>query len=260
MCIRNQYLPLRGSFTASHRLPILLFNDNNNNDDTACLHSTAHQPRCFLLPALNRSPTAGMSDHWQPSPDLWTPPDDPSPGIRALLAFVERRNQWLSTSISTSASASAEGPISEHPTTDASPPLPPGSPHHHRRRRKTPGGQARYLALFDESLEHRIVPKTLQRPVLNRKQYGDYIAGLLPFFKSYTVSRPPNPTQHVLFYALPYVTNDSFFPFPLTRRSSSLRSVSNGMFGGACMQPARVKITHPVFFNCSCLEDKGFSI
>ncbi|TFK45090.1 hypothetical protein BDQ12DRAFT_674104 [Crucibulum laeve] len=38
------------------------------------------------------------------------------------------------------------------------------------------------MAVFDNSLEHRILPKSLGRPVLNKKQYGEYFKGLMPTF------------------------------------------------------------------------------
>ncbi|KAF9012705.1 hypothetical protein BDQ17DRAFT_720999 [Cyathus striatus] len=39
------------------------------------------------------------------------------------------------------------------------------------------------LDCFDDSLEHRILPKSIGRPVLNKKQYGDYFRGIISFFK-----------------------------------------------------------------------------
>ncbi|KAK1231655.1 hypothetical protein PQX77_005221 [Marasmius sp. AFHP31] len=42
----------------------------------------------------------------------------------------------------------------------------------------------RVMNLFDDSLEHRILPKSLARPVLNKKQYREYLAGLLRWIKS----------------------------------------------------------------------------
>jgi hypothetical protein len=43
------------------------------------------------------------------------------------------------------------------------------------------------MGFFDDSLEHRILPKSLGRPVLTKKQYSDYVAGLLRFIASYKV-------------------------------------------------------------------------
>ena len=79
-----------------------------------------------------------------PSSDTYTPPEDPSPNLQALLSYVDARNDWA---------------------TDT----------------------ARIMDHFDESLEHRIVPKSLGRPVLNKRQYGEYIHGLLSFIKTYSV-------------------------------------------------------------------------
>ncbi|KAL0574813.1 hypothetical protein V5O48_007150 [Marasmius crinis-equi] len=42
----------------------------------------------------------------------------------------------------------------------------------------------RVMDLFDENLEHRILPKSLARPVLNKKQYGEYLVGLMGWIKS----------------------------------------------------------------------------
>ncbi|KAG6813765.1 hypothetical protein H0H92_007717 [Tricholoma furcatifolium] len=39
--------------------------------------------------------------------------------------------------------------------------------------------------LFDESLEHHILPKSLGRPVLDKKQYLTYFAKIMPLFKSF---------------------------------------------------------------------------
>ncbi|RDB25161.1 hypothetical protein Hypma_007986 [Hypsizygus marmoreus] len=39
------------------------------------------------------------------------------------------------------------------------------------------------MAVFDETLEHRILPKSLGRPVLNKAQYSAYFAGVMPLFK-----------------------------------------------------------------------------
>ncbi|KAK7472363.1 hypothetical protein VKT23_000480 [Stygiomarasmius scandens] len=49
-------------------------------------------------------------------------------------------------------------------------------------------GPADFLALFDESLEHRILPQSLAKPVLNKRQYAELISGLLRFIKSYKMT------------------------------------------------------------------------
>ncbi|KAF9558104.1 hypothetical protein CPC08DRAFT_639403 [Agrocybe pediades] len=41
----------------------------------------------------------------------------------------------------------------------------------------------RILDCFDEELEHRILPGSLNRPVLNKRQYRDYLNGVLPLFR-----------------------------------------------------------------------------
>ncbi|KAF9047699.1 hypothetical protein BJ165DRAFT_1315924, partial [Panaeolus papilionaceus] len=38
---------------------------------------------------------------------------------------------------------------------------------------------------FDETLEHRILPQSLGRPVLNKKQYAQYFRAIFPIFKSW---------------------------------------------------------------------------
>lgn len=45
------------------------------------------------------------------------------------------------------------------------------------------------MACFDEALEHRILPQSLGRPVLNKRQYGEYIRGIMPLFKRLQVLR-----------------------------------------------------------------------
>jgi len=44
------------------------------------------------------------------------------------------------------------------------------------------------MSFMDDSLEHRILPKSLGRPVLNKKLYGEYLGGLLPVFKTYKMT------------------------------------------------------------------------
>lgn len=47
----------------------------------------------------------------------------------------------------------------------------------------------KYMAVFDDTLEHRILPKSLGRPVLTKKQYAVYCAEVMPLFKKFHVSR-----------------------------------------------------------------------
>lgn len=51
---------------------------------------------------------------------------------------------------------------------------------------------ARIIAPFGDSLEHHILPKSLGRPVLNKRQYTEYMAGVIPLFKSFKVSARPS--------------------------------------------------------------------
>lgn len=46
------------------------------------------------------------------------------------------------------------------------------------------------MAVFDDTLEHRILPKSLGRPVLNKKQYSEYFGGVMPLFKKFHVRAP----------------------------------------------------------------------
>jgi hypothetical protein len=46
------------------------------------------------------------------------------------------------------------------------------------------------LDCFDDALEHRILPQSLGRPVLNKRQYGEYIKGVMPIFKRFQVCSP----------------------------------------------------------------------
>lgn len=43
------------------------------------------------------------------------------------------------------------------------------------------------LDCFDEELEHRILPLSLGRPVLNKRQYGEYLKGIMPLLNSFKV-------------------------------------------------------------------------
>ena len=45
------------------------------------------------------------------------------------------------------------------------------------------------MACFDEALEHRILPQSLGRPVLNKRQYGEYFAAIMPLMKKSQVLR-----------------------------------------------------------------------
>lgn len=47
----------------------------------------------------------------------------------------------------------------------------------------------KYMAVFDDTLEHRILPKSLGRPVLTKKQYAVYCAEVMSLFKKFHVSR-----------------------------------------------------------------------
>ncbi|KIK69015.1 hypothetical protein GYMLUDRAFT_35054 [Collybiopsis luxurians FD-317 M1] len=77
------------------------------------------------------------------------PPDDRSPNLQTALAFIDARNLWV-----------GEGP----------------------------DGVDQMLSLFDDNLEHRILPQSLCRPVLSKNQYRDYVRGLLQFIREYKVS------------------------------------------------------------------------
>jgi len=44
------------------------------------------------------------------------------------------------------------------------------------------------MSVFDDSLEHRILPKSLGRPVLTKKLYGDYFKGMMPVFKKFHIT------------------------------------------------------------------------
>ncbi|KAF5383395.1 hypothetical protein D9757_006159 [Collybiopsis confluens] len=83
---------------------------------------------------------------WTPSPLKYEPPDDQSPNLQTALAFIDARNLWVS---------------------------PDG-----------PDGVDQMLSLFDESLEHRILPQ----PVLSKNQYREYVRGLLAFICEYKVT------------------------------------------------------------------------
>ena len=45
------------------------------------------------------------------------------------------------------------------------------------------------MACFDEALEHRILPQSLGRPVLNKRQYGEYFGAIMPLMKKSQVLR-----------------------------------------------------------------------
>ncbi|PPR06862.1 hypothetical protein CVT26_003986 [Gymnopilus dilepis] len=46
----------------------------------------------------------------------------------------------------------------------------------------------RIIECFDEQLEHRILPSSLGRPVLNKRQYREYLKGIMPLMKSFRVT------------------------------------------------------------------------
>ena len=48
----------------------------------------------------------------------------------------------------------------------------------------------RIIECFDEQLEHRILPSSLGRPVLNKRQYREYLKGIMPLMKSFRVRLP----------------------------------------------------------------------
>jgi len=43
------------------------------------------------------------------------------------------------------------------------------------------------LPLLDDRLEYHILPKSLARPMMNKKQYGEYFIGVMPVFRSLKV-------------------------------------------------------------------------
>jgi len=47
------------------------------------------------------------------------------------------------------------------------------------------------LDCFDDALEHRILPQSLGRPVLNKRQYGEYIKGVMALFERVQVCLHP---------------------------------------------------------------------
>ncbi len=47
------------------------------------------------------------------------------------------------------------------------------------------------MKFFHATLEHRYLPKSLGRPVLNRRQYGEYVSQLQPMFASFRVRETP---------------------------------------------------------------------
>ncbi|KAF5317003.1 hypothetical protein D9611_003665 [Ephemerocybe angulata] len=40
-------------------------------------------------------------------------------------------------------------------------------------------------SVFDEALEHRILPKSLERPVLTKRLYGEYWRGVMALFERF---------------------------------------------------------------------------
>ena len=45
------------------------------------------------------------------------------------------------------------------------------------------------MACFDEALEHRILPQSLSRPVLSKRQYGEYFKAIMPLINKNQVLR-----------------------------------------------------------------------
>ncbi|KAJ4483774.1 hypothetical protein J3R30DRAFT_1827439 [Lentinula aciculospora] len=90
---------------------------------------------------------------WTPSSLTYVPPlaADQTPNLQTALAFIEARNSWFS-------------------------------------RAACSNGVEQMMSLFDESLEHRILPHSLGRPVLNKNQYKEYVHGLLRFIRDYKIS------------------------------------------------------------------------
>jgi len=82
---------------------------------------------------------------------IYVPPNDPSPNLQAALAYIDARNNWFSSADCVSA-------------------------------------VERMMSMFDEDLEHRILPRSLERPVLNKSQYKVYVNELLRFIREYTIS------------------------------------------------------------------------
>ncbi|KAF9073540.1 hypothetical protein BDP27DRAFT_1318457 [Rhodocollybia butyracea] len=93
------------------------------------------------------------SKHWTPSSLTYIVPDinKQSPNLQTALAFIDARNAWFSST---------------------------GG--------KT--GVEQMMSLFDDSLEHRILPNSLARPVLKKNQYREYVQGLLRFIRTYKIS------------------------------------------------------------------------
>ncbi|KAJ3762443.1 hypothetical protein F5880DRAFT_1505950 [Lentinula raphanica] len=91
------------------------------------------------------------SSLWTPSSLTYVPPENPSPKVQTTLAFVEARNVWFSRVASAS-------------------------------------GVEQMMSLFDDNLEHRILPQSLGRPVLNKNQYREYVQGLLHYIRDYKLS------------------------------------------------------------------------
>ena len=47
------------------------------------------------------------------------------------------------------------------------------------------------MEFFDEALEHRILPQSLGRPVLNKRQYGEYFGAIMLLMKKPQVLMGP---------------------------------------------------------------------
>ncbi|KAE9405339.1 hypothetical protein BT96DRAFT_852953, partial [Gymnopus androsaceus JB14] len=80
----------------------------------------------------------------------YVPPSssDRSPNLQTALAFIEACNNWYSN---------PDGTVAVEQTLD----------------------------LFDESLQHLVLPKSLQRPALNKNDYTVYFTGMLHLLKGF---------------------------------------------------------------------------
>lgn len=43
------------------------------------------------------------------------------------------------------------------------------------------------MSLFDDSLQHWTLPRSLNRPLLNKRQYGEYVKSVRPTFSTFKV-------------------------------------------------------------------------
>ncbi|EGO00759.1 hypothetical protein SERLA73DRAFT_133788 [Serpula lacrymans var. lacrymans S7.3] len=79
------------------------------------------------------------------SSSSWQPSPNASPKVRVAVSYVDALSSWT---------------------------------HHDSPARRRDS----FAALFAPNLEHRILPRCLSRPVLNKKQYIEYIEQLMPMF------------------------------------------------------------------------------